>query len=288
MNNAARTLTVLIALTALLAAVPALLSAQGPPNRFFGNVTIDGDPAPAGTTISAWAHGQELAKTVTTVDGKYFNLDIISLTEGSVITFRVNGVEATQTATWLWGQISQVHLTASSTAPPPTAAPRPTARPVVRSTAQPVVQSTPITGAPTPAARTGAIAGTPIPGARPGQTVIQGPPGLQGPPGPAGKDGNPGRDGAPGPRGERGVAGSPGATGVPGPEGPRGLPGLQGIEGPEGPEGLRGPRGETGLEGSSGNNFLLIIIALVLALAACAGTGALWLQNSNNKEDSMI
>lgn len=276
MNNTARTLTVLIALTLLLATLPDALSAQEPPpNRFHGNVTIDGQPAPTGTTISAWANDTEAASLVTTITGRYFNLDVPYVHAGTPITFQVNGIASNETANWTQGRITQLHLTAGSVAPKPTSVLRPTPRPRV------ITGATGPTGPPGPQGIQGPRGpqGPPGPAGRPGADGQPGPTGLQGT---EAKDGKHGRDGAPGPRGPAGEDGSRGLPGESGPEGPTGPQGPQGIEGPEG---LRGPAGAQGPAGSSGSS-MLPIIAVILALAACMGIAALWLQNYRNKENA--
>ena len=48
-----------------------VLAIPMPPNQFFGNVTIDGKPAPDGTVVSARIAGIEFAYTTTTINGKY-------------------------------------------------------------------------------------------------------------------------------------------------------------------------------------------------------------------------
>ena len=114
-------LLMLIAVAALMASLPAIVSAQGvppPPQRFFGSVTIDGRSAPVGTTVAAWANGQQAAMVVTTTVGSYPVLEVSGLSPGTSISFRVNGVEASETADWQQGSLTRLNLTASSTAVP--------------------------------------------------------------------------------------------------------------------------------------------------------------------------
>ena len=109
----------LIAVVALLVSLPAIVSAQvPPPNSFFGSVTIDGRPAPVGTTVVAWANGQQVGMVVTTTVGSYPTLEVSGLSPNTPITFRVNGVEANETASWEQGTVTPLNLTASSTALP--------------------------------------------------------------------------------------------------------------------------------------------------------------------------
>ena len=112
-------LLMLIAVAALLVSLPAIVSAQEPPpNRFHGSVTVDGQPASVGTTVAAWASGQQVAMVVTTTLGRYPILEVSGLSPNTPVSFRVNGVEANETASWQQGTVTPLNLTASSTAVP--------------------------------------------------------------------------------------------------------------------------------------------------------------------------
>jgi hypothetical protein len=139
----------LVAVVALLSSLMvATASAQQPsvpPNRFFGSVTLDGAPAPAGTTVEATIGGVTCGSTTVTTAGSYSRLDAVDSaatagcgTAGATVTFLVNGNPAAETATWASGSFTDLALSAVSGAPPPappTAAP-PTAAPA---TATPVI-----------------------------------------------------------------------------------------------------------------------------------------------------
>ena len=62
-------LSVMIFILVLLC-TSVVLAVPMPPNQFFGNVTIDGKPAPDGTVVSARIAGIEFA-TTTTINGGY-------------------------------------------------------------------------------------------------------------------------------------------------------------------------------------------------------------------------
>jgi opacity protein-like surface antigen len=126
----------------LVAAVVALLSSlmaasvsaqpPTPPNRFFGNVTLDGAVAPAGTDVSASIGGNVCGQTTVQADSTYV-LDVVSSgqtagcgTEGASVSFTVGGSPA-GTATWSSGQFTNLDL--AGAAAPPTVAP-PTVAPV--------------------------------------------------------------------------------------------------------------------------------------------------------------
>jgi opacity protein-like surface antigen len=128
---------------ALVAAVVTLLSSlmaasvsaqpPTPPNRFFGNVTLNGAAAPAGTAVSASVGGTACGQTTVQADSTYV-LDAVSSgqtagcgAEGASVSFTVGGSPA-GTATWSSGQFTELDL-AGAPAPPPTVAP-PTVAPV--------------------------------------------------------------------------------------------------------------------------------------------------------------
>jgi hypothetical protein len=127
----------------LAAAVVALISSlmvasvsaqpPTPPNRFFGNVTLDAKAAPAGTNVTATIGGNVCGQTTVKADSTYV-LDVVSSgqtagcgTEGASVSFTVAGNPA-GSGTWSSGKFTSMDL-AGKAAPPPTAAP-PTVAPV--------------------------------------------------------------------------------------------------------------------------------------------------------------
>jgi hypothetical protein len=134
----------------LVAAVVALISSlmaasvsaqpPTPPNRFFGNATLNGSAAPAGTNVSATIGGNVCGQTTVKADSTYV-LDVVSSgqtagcgTEGASVSFTVAGNPA-GSGTWHSGQFTSLDLagkTPSPTAVPPTVAPvTPTPKPKV-------------------------------------------------------------------------------------------------------------------------------------------------------------
>jgi hypothetical protein len=126
---------VVAAVVALLSSLlVASVSAQPPtpPDRFFGDVTLDGAPAPAGTNVTAEIGGNVCGQTTVQADSSYV-LDAVSSgqtagcgTEGASVSFTVGGSPA-GTAAWSSGQFSELDL--AGQAAPPTVAP-PTVAPV--------------------------------------------------------------------------------------------------------------------------------------------------------------
>ena len=244
------------AIVALLVAIPAVVSAQDIPHFFAGNAYVDNAPA-RNATVEAYINGVRVESVRTNASGFYV-LPVAPATSGpsytgQTVTFKVAGHDAAETAIWSsQGSDTSFNLNASSTAAPPTSTPRPT--------------PTRVTGRPT-AVPTRAVFNQPGPTGRPG------PPGPTGLPGAPGATGIPGQDGLPGATGRPGATGLPGATGVPGERGALGDRGPQGYVGQPGPQGVAGPTGATGVQGPAGppgssGNFLIAIIALVIALLA--------------------
>ena len=248
------------AIVALLVSIPAVVSAQDIPHFFAGNAYIDNTLAPRNTAVEAYINGNRVGEVARTNAAGFYVLPIPPSTSGAsysgqTITFKVRGLDAVETATWsAAGSDTAFDLNASATASRPTNTPRPTARPA--STARPVTPPTPrpvFTG-PGPTGRPGAP-GPPGPTGLPGATGLRGVAGIQGAAGPPGEPGLPGETGKPGESGRSGDRGPQGYVGQPGPQGVAGPTGATGVQGPSGPP------------GSSGN-FLIAIIALVVALLA--------------------
>lgn len=121
----------LAAVVALVAAsfasaLPSEAQPPSPPNRFFGSVTLDGAPAPGGTTVTASIGGVECGSAAVAVGETYaYVLDVVSDGDvsgcgsaGATVSFSVGGNPADQTATWTSGDFTPLDLTATSAAPP--------------------------------------------------------------------------------------------------------------------------------------------------------------------------
>ena len=249
----------IIAITALLISIPAVVSAQSAalPHTFLGVVYVDNSVATTGTTVQALIDGRVVATHTITDPGKYFLLIPPATSNpgntGKTVTFRVRGLLARETAVWAsLGDDRDFNLNASTTAATNTPTPRPTTRVVTRNTSTPVVRQG-------PAGR--------------GARGAIGPIGLAGPRGEQGQQGATGPQGPKSDPGDRGPQGPEGETGLPGPEGPRGESGPLGYIGQTGPQGVAGPSGAVGVQGPTGpvgssGSFMIAVIALVVALLA--------------------
>ncbi len=133
-------------------AIPAL------PHAFYGGVTINGSPAPVGTSVEARGTGVvtglEDNPTTTTVSGIYgtsnpFQSRLIiqgDIGEGATITFYVNGVSTGQTAVWNSGQTTELDLFVTIVTPPAPTPPAPPAPPGGEPPEDPVIVDTTLFG----------------------------------------------------------------------------------------------------------------------------------------------
>lgn len=118
---------VLAALVVASAGAAPLAAAQDddspppPPAAYYGEVTLNGDPAPAGTTITAVVDGEERGSITVSEAGQYGGPNVgdeklqvngTSADDGATVTFLVDGVEADQTVAWSAGDHREVNLTA--------------------------------------------------------------------------------------------------------------------------------------------------------------------------------
>ena len=115
-----RTICLILIGCALLCAIPAVAIPQLP-SEFYGTITIDGAPAPAGTIISAQINGQEKGNITVVTPGKYggsgsFEERLVVPGEDTdvnqPISFSVNGKLASQTRIYTPGAaVEQLDLT---------------------------------------------------------------------------------------------------------------------------------------------------------------------------------
>ena len=177
-------LTVMIFLFSL----PTLAFAQqNPPHFFIGKAfDVNGGIVSTGTVVTAHINGQEQGSTTVQAGGDY-TLQV-SQGSGTGITFRIGGLAAAETASWMFGGASVLNLNA-------------------------------VGG--------GTVVPTPVAFVQ-GPQGESGPEGPQGPAGPRGDQGSAGAAGVAGSDGDPGVAGADGAPGAGGrdvevgPEGPAG------------------------------------------------------------------
>ena len=184
----------------LLSGLPSTVTGQSNSSvaRFGGNAYIDNELAPEGTLIEALSDGTVVASTTVSVLVPAVNYVLDVPPPGvALLTFRVGGHEAMETALWEQGvDTFPFNITAISSAIP---------GPAVTTTPQPTLTFA------TQSETEGIV-------------LIQGPAGQQGP---QGLTGERGPEGAPGPAGEAGAQGPRGEKGPQGEVGPAGQPASQ-------------------------------------------------------------
>ena len=91
---------------------------SGPPHRFAGTVSVDGEGAAAGTSVTASVNGTECgsATVLTGAAGSTYAVDVPATCAeaGDEVSFQVGGYDAAETGTWSGSGRSDVNLTAST------------------------------------------------------------------------------------------------------------------------------------------------------------------------------
>jgi hypothetical protein len=108
---------VALALVAALFALGTATAQSFPPHRFYGSITFDGQPAPAGSTLRAFVGNTECGSTTLTMAGQYV-IDVQGVTldpncarDGQTIQFRADGRVAAQSPAFRTGGFEMVNLT---------------------------------------------------------------------------------------------------------------------------------------------------------------------------------
>jgi|GEM_PF-6429705 len=141
--------------------------AQGGVTVVTGSVTIDGNPAPAGTTVEAVFNNAVVGSTTTGRDGFQANQYRIDITasgnlEGQVVTLRVPNQASATPATFTFSANRVFTVNVAAVRPAPTATPVPPTATPVPPTATPVPPTaTPVP--PTATARPVPPTATPVP-----------------------------------------------------------------------------------------------------------------------------
>lgn len=141
----------------LLGPLPAYADLPPPPHAFFGNLTINNNPAPVGTEVKAIGDGVITGirgnPIITTQVGKYGSPDGSTedlyvqggnITAGTLLRFYVNGVDTNKTCSYQSGEMNRLDLavtistTTASTTPPAAAI---TTTPTATTTTTPIATS---------------------------------------------------------------------------------------------------------------------------------------------------
>ena len=114
------------------AGMSAVHAQPSPPTRFFGATTLDDQPAPDGTTITAFVGTNNCGTG--TITGSSYTVDVASATtksgcgtDGATVGFTIGSAMASQTGTFQPGALVSLDLIASSQLPRPPCPPVTTA-----------------------------------------------------------------------------------------------------------------------------------------------------------------
>ena len=93
---------------------------SGPPHRFAGTVSIDGEAAVAGTSVTAIVNGAECgsATVIESAAGSTYVVDVPEdcAGDGDTVSFQVGGHAAAESGSWSGGGRSDIDLTVSTMA----------------------------------------------------------------------------------------------------------------------------------------------------------------------------
>ncbi len=113
-----RTLKIFV-VALMVASIPTVvLAVPQLPHIFYGDITINGSPAPVGTVVIAKVNGVEKGRVTTAVTGQYggpgaYDQKLLvqgDITGGAQITFSVSGVSGIPTASFESGKVEQLNL----------------------------------------------------------------------------------------------------------------------------------------------------------------------------------
>jgi len=106
-------LALVLAMTLGFAPIVSADAPPAPPHQFYGTVKNNGSLVSAGYTVSARVGSTELSSVTTDSQGRYGYDPVfyVSASDGATIEFYVNGVKASQTASFSSGAIAELNLT---------------------------------------------------------------------------------------------------------------------------------------------------------------------------------
>jgi len=159
--------------------IGAATAAPALPCEYYGEISIGGSPAPAGTIITATIGGAERGRLITSVEGTYGGTGmfdtrlLVQAVEGddtAAVTFLVNGVELPETAEYAPGEIVRVDLALPGAAPEANTTTIPTTIPTTASPATTAASSSGSGGSSPATAPTPSASASPAPPATPDQS----------------------------------------------------------------------------------------------------------------------
>jgi hypothetical protein len=95
------------------------------PQQFYGTVSVNNELAEEGNIVSVEIDGVEKASVMTDSNGRYGYDPLVTVTgtNGALVEFYINGVQAQQVATYSSGAITKVDLSVGAQMPPPSPPP---------------------------------------------------------------------------------------------------------------------------------------------------------------------
>jgi len=109
-SKSKKTRSIIFSIILVLSGMTLMVSATHlPPNKFSGEVTLNGVPAPLNTTINAFIDGVHKGSITVEIAGKYGDFDGLKYLDvsgddsddGKTINFTIDGVAVEQTAVWI-------------------------------------------------------------------------------------------------------------------------------------------------------------------------------------------
>ena len=108
----------LLGLAGLFSGEVAEAQPSGPPHRFAGSASVDGEAAAAGTSVTAIVNGAECGSATVLVSaaGSTYAVDVpdTCADDGDTVSFQIGGYAAAESGTWSGGGRTDLDLTASS------------------------------------------------------------------------------------------------------------------------------------------------------------------------------
>jgi hypothetical protein len=107
-------LVLLVLTLGLFLGITSTIRAETPrPQEFRGNVIVNGNSTPQGSTVAVRTGGIQIASVITDSRSRYgFNSPLlVSTSSGSLLEFYVNGIRAQETANCKYGEVTLLDLT---------------------------------------------------------------------------------------------------------------------------------------------------------------------------------
>lgn len=113
-------LALVVAVLVVASAGVAAAAPPQPPTSFYGDVEVNGQPAAAGLTFTAWIDGEKRGELTLESSGEYggpgpfdpkLDVECDECSGGETVVFKLGDVQAAETATFESGEVKQQNLT---------------------------------------------------------------------------------------------------------------------------------------------------------------------------------